>query len=168
MKKAILPLITMFSFYAESVFASMLPFIGNRLSVPHFLLVVLTIMGIYYFRDVTLIYAAIFGLLFDIYFTGLIGIYLFLFPIAVYAAAKLMKVFQINILTAGLVTLVNLLLVEFAVYGLYSLIYNTGMPIVMFLDHRLWPTLLLNLVFYAIIIIPFSNWLQKRRKEIAD
>ncbi|VEF47472.1 rod shape-determining protein MreD [Bacillus freudenreichii] len=169
MKRFILPLITIICFYAESLFVEFFPafsFLGDRIVIPRFLLVVLTMMGIYYFRNVTLIYAAIFGLVFDIYYTGVIGAYLFLLPIAVYAASKMMKVLQINVLTSGLVVLIIIALVEILVYSLNILLFDVNMTTAQFLTNRLIPTLTLNLVIYLVIYFPFSRWLQNRKKEI--
>lgn len=169
MKRFILPLITVLCFYGESLFVEFLPsfsFLDNRIMVPRFLLVVLVMMGIYYFRNVTLIYAAIFGLVFDIYYTGVIGVYLFLFPIAVYAASKMMKVLQINVLALGLAVLVIVALTEALVYGLNILLFDVKMTAGQFLYNRLIPTLILNLIFYLIIFFPLSRWLQNRKKEL--
>ena len=74
MKRIVLPLLLALTFYGESLFADFFPpeimaFGGERLFVPHFILVILVIMGIYYFRNHALIYAAILGLLFDVYYT---------------------------------------------------------------------------------------------------
>lgn len=171
MKRIILPLITLLSFYSDSIFAEFFPelsFLGDRIAVPRFLLVVLTLMGIYYIRNVTLIYAGILGLMYDVYYTGIIGAYLFLLPISVYIASKIMKMIQNNLFTAGLVVLVNVSLVEFLIYGLNYLLFEVNVTIPQFMDIRLWPTLLLNLIFFLIIVIPFSRWLQKRKKELAS
>ena len=169
MKRIILPLVAILSFYGDSLFAEFFPdisFMGDRLAVPRFLLVVLTLMGIYYFRNVTLIYAGILGLMYDVYYTGIIGAYLFLLPISVYAASKMMKIIQTNLLTAGLVVLINLLMVEFLIYGLNVLLFGVKVTVTQFMDARLWPTLLLNIIFFLVIVIPFSRLLQKRKKEI--
>ncbi|HBZ09619.1 MAG TPA: rod shape-determining protein MreD [Bacillus bacterium] len=169
MKRYVLPLITIICFYAESLFVEFFPaisFLDGKIVVPRFLLVVLIMMGIYYFRNVTLIYAAIFGLLFDIYFTGVIGAYLFIFPIAVYAASKMMKVFQINILTSGLAILIIVALAETLIYALNILLFDVKITTTQFLYNRLIPTLILNLIFYLLIFFPLSRWLQNRQKEL--
>ncbi len=169
MKRVVLPLITVLCFYGESIFVELLPifsFIDNRTVVPRFLLVVLILMAIYYFRNVTLIYAAIFGLLFDIYYTGVIGAYLFLFPIAVYTASKMVKVLQINVLTSGLITMLIVAMTEALVYGLNILLFDVNVTVSQFIYARLLPTLTLNFMFYLIIFFPFSRWLQNRSKEL--
>ncbi len=169
MKRVVLPLITVLCFYGESIFVELLPifsFLDNRIVVPRFLLVVLILMAIYYFRNVTLIYAAIFGLLFDIYYTGVIGAYLFLFPIAVYTASKMVKVLQINVLTSGLITMLIVAMTEALVYGLNLLLFDVNVTVSQFIYARLLPTLTLNFIFYLIIFFPFSRWLQNRSKEL--
>ncbi|MFD1705574.1 rod shape-determining protein MreD [Siminovitchia sediminis] len=171
MKRFILPLVTVVCFYADSLYVEFFPsfsLISDWVVTPRFLLVVLILMGIYYYRNVTLIYAAIFGLLFDIYYTGLIGVYLFLFPISIYIASKMTKVLQINVFTAGLITIVMLSLVEILVYVLNLFLFNVQVATSPFVFDRLLPTLFMNLVFYLLIFFPFTIWLQKRKKEVND
>lgn len=169
MKKAILPLILIVAFYSESLFVEFFrteAFDGERLLIPHFLLVTLIMMGIYYFRNETLLYAGLFGLLFDIYYTGILGVYLFLFPISVYLTTKLMRMLQSNLLMSGVIVVLMITFVEALVYVLNVLVLGVKMSTIEFLDLRLWPTLILNIAFYIIICVPLSKWLQQRQKEM--
>ena len=132
MKRIVLPFLLALTFYAESLFADFFPpeimaFGGERLFVPHFILVNLAIMGIYYFRNYALIYAAVMGLLFDVYYTELIGVYLFLFPITVYIASKISKFLQANFFVAAVITLLNVAIVEVLVYILNVLVLQVKM-----------------------------------------
>ena len=173
MKRIVLPFLLALTFYAESLFADFFPpeimaFGGERLFVPHFILVNLAIMGIYYFRNYALIYAAIMGLLFDVYYTELIGVYLFLFPITVYIASKISKFLQANFFVAAVITLLNVAIVEVLVYILNVLVLQVKMAPSVFYSLRLWPTLALNLLFFIIVFFPFSRWLLRRKKEVLE
>ncbi|MGE6259566.1 rod shape-determining protein MreD [Heyndrickxia sporothermodurans] len=171
MKRIVLPLILSVCFIAESIFVQYFPhnaFDGKYIIVPHFLLVVLQLMGIYYIRNRTLLYAFIFGLLFDISYTGILGVYLFLFPLTIYITSKLMKFLQSNIFIAVIVTLFNVALVEFLVYELNILIHQVTMTTMDFLNIRLVPTLILNLIFFVIFSYPIKKWLEHRKKEVLD
>ncbi|HLU22022.1 rod shape-determining protein MreD [Lederbergia graminis] len=168
MKKLFLPLLLAFCFYSGSVFVYFLPpgsFGIDKVLTPHFLLVMLILMGIFYFRNRSLIYAAIFGLIFDIYFTEIIGIYFTLFPIAVYLSAKTSKFLQANILTTLVISTICLTLVEIIVYIFNVLIMQINLQPEDYVLVRLWPTLVLNLIFLLIIYYPFSRMLQKSVKE---
>ncbi len=168
MKKYILPLIVIAAFYSESLFVEFFraeAFDGERLLIPHFLLTTFILMGIYYFRNETLIYAGLFGFLFDVYYTGVLGVYLFLFPIAVYLATKLMRMLQSNLLMSGVIVMLIISFVEVLVWALSVLVLGAQMTVLEFLNKRLWPTLVLNLAFYIIVCVPLSKWLQQRKKE---
>lgn len=169
MKRVFLPLVLLVCFYSESLFVdyfSTASLFKEKLVIPHFLLIGLTLMGIYFFRNTTIMYAALFGLIFDIYYTGIIGAYLFLFPISVYIASKMIKLLHVNVLTAGLIVLVNISLVESLIYGLNILLFNVPVTMMEFLENRLLPTLVLNLIFYFIIFIPYTRWLQNMHKQL--
>lgn len=106
MKRIVLPLILSACFILESLFAEFFPngiFGVHKIFVPHLLLMVLIIMGIYYVRNRTILYAFIFGMLFDAFYTGILGVYLFVFPLTVYITTSLMKVLQANIFVSALV-----------------------------------------------------------------
>lgn len=171
MKRIVLPFILSLCLIGESIFVEFFPteeFGGGRIIVPHFLLTVLLLMGIYYLRNQAILYAFIFGLIFDVFYTGIIGAYLFLFPLAIYITSKMMKILQSNIFIASLVVTINIAIVEFLVYELNVLIKHTTMPMTDFINVRLWPTLVANLAFIIIVSYPLKSWLQRRKKEVLD
>ncbi|KQL53403.1 rod shape-determining protein MreD [Heyndrickxia shackletonii] len=171
MKRIVLPLILSICFILESLYVEFFPsgiFGINKIFVPHFLLIVLIVMGIYYVRNRTILYAFIFGLLFDAFYTGILGVYLFVFPLIVYITSSLMKVLQANLFVAAIVMLVDVAIAEFIVYGLNILILKTTMSAIDFINVRLIPTLILNLVFYIIIFYPLRKCLVRLKKEVLD
>lgn len=171
MKRIVLPLILSVCFIVESLFAEFFPngiFGIHKIFVPHFLLVMLILMGIYYVRNRTILYAFIFGLLFDAFYTGILGVYLFVFPLIVYITSSLMKVLQANLFVSAIVTLVDIAIAEFIVYGLNILILKTTMPAIDFVNLRLIPTLILNIVFYFIIFYPVRKYLLRVKKQVLD
>lgn len=137
----------------------------QRVFIPHFLIVMLVLMATFYNRNVTLIYAFILGIVFDIYYTGILGIYFAIFPLVVYLTDKFMKVLQSNIMLVGLVAVFNVILTECLVYGFYVLIGGTDMVFATFVDQRLWTTILLNLAFFLVIYFPFRNFLFKLERN---
>ncbi|EUJ51669.1 rod shape-determining protein MreD [Paenilisteria rocourtiae] len=167
-KVVVMPLIAIAVFILEGV-SSMLfsqSFFGEqRVFIPHFLIVMLVLMATFYNRNVTLIYAFILGIVFDIYYTGILGIYFAIFPLVVYLTDKFMKVLQSNIMLVGLVAVFNVILTECLVYGFYVLIGGTDMVFATFVDQRLWTTILLNLAFFLVIYFPFRNFLFKLERN---
>ncbi|MCY8499190.1 rod shape-determining protein MreD, partial [Bacillus atrophaeus] len=80
MKRFLLPLIMLVVFSAESIYTDLvkLPFVtDDQLAVPHFLMVVLIFMSAYINKKHAVVYGFIFGLLYDINYTGLLGVYMF-------------------------------------------------------------------------------------------
>ncbi|WP_062104557.1 rod shape-determining protein MreD [Bacillus niameyensis] len=168
MKRLILPLLLLIGFYLEGIFVELVrngSFGLNVILVPRFLTVLFAVMGIYYVRNYSLIYAAVFGLLFDVYYTEIIGIYLFLFPIIVYIASKITKLLQANILTTFFVVLLSVALVEFVVYGFNVFVLQKEMELEEFAKSRLWSTLGLNQLFLLLIYYPFKKLLFYRKKD---
>ncbi|EUJ23078.1 cell shape-determining protein MreD [Listeria grandensis FSL F6-0971] len=169
MRKVVaLPLIAIAVFILEGISSLLFSqaFFGEqRLFIPHFLIVMLVLMATFYNRNITLIYAFVLGMVFDIYYTGILGIYFAIFPLVVYLTDKFMKVLQNNIALVGLVVVFNVILTESLVYGFYVLIGVTDMTLSSFVDQRLWTTILLNLAFFLIAFFPFRSFLLKLKQS---
>ncbi|WP_160721973.1 rod shape-determining protein MreD [Bacillus sp. USDA818B3_A] len=169
MKKFLLPLLFLFLFLFESLFVQYVPtnlFGDNKIIAPHFLFAALLFLAIFVSRKKGLIYAAIFGLLFDIVYIEIIGIYLFLFPFVVYIASKLLNILQNNFFIAILVSIVGIALLEVGVYEMDHLIDVTDLDFMSFIDLRFYPTLLLNTLFVIIFGYPLKRLFEKHSEAI--
>ncbi len=69
-----------------------LSFPSSEQVVPHFLLLALIFMSAYINQKHAVIYGLIFGFLYDINYTGVLGVYMFGFAGLCYLAAKAFKV----------------------------------------------------------------------------
>lgn len=159
MRKFLPPVLFGFLFILESLFVQFLPgnlFGGQVILVPHFLIIAILFFAIYGNKKQAFIYGFIFGLLFDIDFTEILGIYLFFFPFITYIVLKIMKILQVNILTVSFFSLVGVALLEIGVYELNKLIGITTMNFSTFFNIRFIPTLLLNLIFTVIAAYPLK------------
>jgi rod shape-determining protein MreD len=168
MKKILLPLIALAFFYGSSVFVTYLPmgvFNSDRVLVPHFLIVFILLMSVYYHNKTAVLYGFIFGFLYDSFFTEVLGVYLFLFPFVTFLTSRIMKVLHSNLVVTGMVILVNLSILEFLVYQINLLIGKTDWAIATFADLRLWPTLVLNAAFLIIVSYPLKALLLQLQKE---
>lgn len=171
MKKFLLPLLFLFLFILESLFVQYVPadMLGhNRILAPHFLFAALLLLTIYVSRKQGIIYAAIFGLLFDIVYIEIIGIYFFLFPFVAYLAAKLMNIIQLNIIVAFLVSLLGVALLEVGAYEMDHLIHITSLDFKSFLDLRFYPTLIINAIFILITVYPLKRLFEKHAEGLRD
>jgi rod shape-determining protein MreD len=157
-------MLTLF-FVLESTFVELLPaeaFNSDRILVPHFLLVIILFFTVYVNEKQGIIYSIVFGLLFDIVYTEIIGINLFMFPLTTYLVSKIMNVLQTNIVIVSLVSLIGIVFLELGVYEMNFLIHQTDMVFQSFLNDRLFPTLLLNLAFTIIIAHPLKKISEKQ------
>lgn len=171
MKKFFLPLFFLFLFLLDSLFIQFLPsnLLGqSRILVPRFLFVGLIFLTIFVGRKHGIIYAAIFGLLFDVVYIEVIGVYLFIFPFICYLAAKVMHVMQANIFIAILVAIVGTALLETGVYEMNYLIHVTNMDFMSFVNLRLYSTLILNTAFIIIFSYPLKRGFEKYAELLED
>jgi rod shape-determining protein MreD len=164
MKKVLLPISLVLLFFIESLLVQFMPanlFGDQKVWVPRFLIITIFFLSIYGSAKHGIIYGLIFGLLFDIVFTEILGIYLFLYPLTAFIVLKIMKILQVNLLTVSIVSLIGVVILESAVYGLNRLIGITSIDFMSFLTMRLLPTLLLNAVFLIIASYPLKRIFEK-------
>ncbi|WP_462412374.1 rod shape-determining protein MreD [Neobacillus sp. Marseille-QA0830] len=163
MRKFLLPLLLFALFIGESVFTQFMPetvFGQSKILVPHFLYAALLFFTIYVGKNKGILYSAIFGLLFDIVYVEVLGIYLFLFAFIAWLITKVMQVMQSNLIVTSIVSLVGIALLEIGVYEMNFLIHVTDLDFMGFINLRFYPTLILNAIF-----ILLSGWLFKRYFE---
>jgi len=166
-RKFLLPLLFLLLFIVESLFVEYLPekiFGFERIFVPHFLFIALLFLTIFVGKKHGIIFAAIFGLLFDIVYVEIIGIYLFLYPFISYLIYKLLQVLQANFITAFLAALLGVSLLEIGVYEMNYLIHVTDLDFIGFMNLRFYPTLILNAVVTLITAYPLK-WLFEKHSE---
>jgi rod shape-determining protein MreD len=169
-KKFLLPLLFLFLFIFESIVIQFWPgdSFDSRILAPRFLFAALAFLTIYVGKKQGIIYAAVFGLLFDVVYVEVIGIYFFLYPFICYLITKLMQVINTNIIVAFLVSMLGIALLEVGVYELNYLIHVTDMEFMDFVNLRFYPTLILNAVFLVIACYPFKRWFEKHAEVLKE
>ncbi|NRD75991.1 rod shape-determining protein MreD [Bacillus sp. BRMEA1] len=164
MKKFLLPLLFVFLFLLESLFVQYLPdqvFGHNWMLSPHFLFIAMVLLTIFVGKKQGLLYAAIFGLLFDMVYVEILGIYLFLFPFICYLVSKIMNILHTNLLIIFLVTISAVALLEIGAYEMEHLIHVANIDFTSFLHLRFYPTILLNAAFILIVGYPLKRYFEK-------
>ncbi|WP_078545337.1 rod shape-determining protein MreD [Litchfieldia alkalitelluris] len=164
MKRFILPIILLLLFISESIFVDVLPssFInGDFLLVPRFLVVTIVFISITGNRTEGMVLGGIFGLLTDIVYTGILGIYMFSYPLIAYLISKLARILQNHIVIISILSVIGVLLIECFVYLVNILIGFTSISVETFLYERLISTLLLNGVFIALVSYPLFKLVEK-------
>jgi rod shape-determining protein MreD len=158
-------------FILESVFLELLPtdpFGKNWIFVPYFLLITILFFSVYGNRNVGVLYGFVFGLLFDIVYTEILGIYFFAFPFIIYIFNKLMKIFHSNIVVVSVMSLLAVSALEMIVYQVIKVINLTTIDFASFLHLRLLPSLGLNLVFIVIVAYPYKRLFEKYAAELKE
>ncbi|KLV24518.1 rod shape-determining protein MreD [Niallia circulans] len=171
MRKVLIGCLISFMFIFESVFLELLPtdpFGKNWIFVPYFLLITILFFSVYGNRNVGVIYGFVFGLLFDIVYTEILGIYFFTFPFIIYIFNKLMKIFHSNIVVVSVMNLLAVSALEMIVYQMIKVINLTTIDFASFLHLRLLPSLGLNLIFIIIVAYPYKRLFEKYAAELKE
>lgn len=161
MKRLLFPLILFLLTILQGVALDLLPanlVLADLMFVPHWVFSFLVFIAIFYDTNDTyysLIYALIFGLLIDVVYTGVLGVYMFSYTFVIYIIRFLKKILHGNFYVLVLLGVFGTMLADLAIYLIYL---SVGLIDVIFEDYllqRMLPTALSNLVF-IIIIYPFT------------
>jgi rod shape-determining protein MreD len=164
MKKWILPFLVTLFFVCESIFIDLWPkneFYREYIFAPRFLLIMIVFITVFVTRWYGIIYGFIFGLLYDVVYTEILGIYMYSFALLAYLVSKAMGIFHNNVFTVSLLSVVVVAILELYVYGIYLLIGKTAMSFETFFYNRLFPTILLNMIFVILFSFPLKRLLSK-------
>lgn len=173
MIRSVVPIIALLLFFLEPVFSLFSPIaIGDGLFtlVPRFVIVYLIFIAVYYSRQRAIIYGIVFGLLYDVFYIDIIGLYAFLYPLICYIAAVIIRYVYKHIVTVMVLALLLIALLEVLSYSFASIIAITSMEPKDFMTSRLIPTMIANSIFVVmfgwIIKKLLDNRVLLRRGEI--
>jgi len=120
-------------------------------------------------RRQILAFGIIFGLFYDSYYYGIIGLYTVLLPLIMVGIDHFKFLFVKSNMGYELsIYFLALTFLQSGVYVLERLLQQTSTNIFDFITYVLGPTLLWNMVVFFILYIPFANfsdWLAKYRRE---
>jgi len=171
MNRVFVPLVAILCFIAENLFVTLIPYdiaLDNWIFVPRFIFLFLLFITIFYDKKTGVLYAFIFGLLQDVIYAEIFGIYLFWYPFTIYLVYLLMKVLQSNIFMVSLVCILSVSFLEFGIYEIYMLIRETTMNVKQFVSLRLMPTVILNVVVFLLLFYPVKKRLEYYNKIRRD
>lgn len=160
MKKLVIPILLVVLFVLESLFVNIISvelFHSENIYVPRFLTIFFVFFAVYGNYRTAIWYSIGVGLLFDIVYTEILGIYLFAFPVVTYLVSRAMKILQNNIYMVSVVALIAVAILEFIIYFMNAILGFAPISIQVFSTIRLFPTLLLNLVAIVIFAYPFKK-----------
>lgn len=128
-------------------------------------LVLLWLMLAYFFEngiEIPLIpFAAVAGIVADLYGSGILGLYMFLFPCVMGLTTIFSKYFSSSFLSMIMIFFIDLVAFSTLNYWAYSLVGVTSTPFGDYLVYVLAPTLALNLVYFMVLYWPIRaifNW----------
>jgi rod shape-determining protein MreD len=168
MKHLYIPLILFFFLILEGVALELLPaglLRGDLLIVPHWILLFLVLTALFYEKDTTyfsLVYALLFGLLIDIVYTGILGVYMFSYALVIYFVLGFRKILHGNIHVSLLLGIMSIILADAAIHVSYSAAGVIQMIWSDYAMYRLLPTVLMNigflLILYPLTAKRLSKW----------
>lgn len=133
--------------------------------IPRFVVVILIFSALFLGRFQGLFIGLLFGLMYDVIYGSVIGIYGFSMALVGYFSGLTFKIFQQNIILILLTVLSSLLIHEFIVYGLLTLISFVDMDVQLFFFQKVIPTIILNMIFALLITYPIRLILIQVREE---
>lgn len=154
MIRFLIPLISIALFFMEPIFGLFSPLHLNGhfyYIVPRFLIMFLIFVAVYYDLKRAVYYGLFFGLLYDVFFIDIIGLYSFLYPAILVSAGYVVKSIHRHLVVTTVMTLVLTALFEFVLYQFFKFISLVSMPLDVFLDTRLLPTMIANSLFLFVL-----------------
>ncbi|SFA68943.1 rod shape-determining protein MreD [Lentibacillus halodurans] len=172
MKRLLIPLILFLLLIMEGVALDILPVSlvsGDLRFVSHWVFMFLVFLAIFYDREDTyfsVFYGLLFGLLTDIVYTGVLGVYMFSYALSIYLIHGMTKILHANFLVTILLGAAGLVLVEVFINLIFSV---TGISELIWPDYwvyRLIPTVIANILFllalYPIMMKRLVRWKEEQ------
>ncbi|CAJ1228785.1 MULTISPECIES: rod shape-determining protein MreD [Lactiplantibacillus] len=103
------------------------------------------------------IWSTFVGLVFDWYYTGIIGVYMIALPLVVYLCRQIKPWLDLNFLTLLMVYIINLTIVEAFAYIWYSMGHVINSNLADFAVFTLGPTIAVNLAIFVIAYYPMRR-----------
>lgn len=168
MKRLFFPFILFLLLVCEGIALDLLPAALTSAEIyiiPHWVLLFLVLVSLFYDAEETfyaIIYGVCFGLLIDIVYTGVLGVYMFVYPFSLYIVHLLKRFLQTNLLMTLFNAAIGIIVTEVLLLFIFSIVGIADISRAHFIVNRLLPTLLANLLFlvplYFLLRKPFSKW----------
>jgi len=148
------------------IFMPLQPLFGHYVIVPNVFLIGLGLFCFFDQKKTALILALVFGLIYDVYATNLIGIHVTLFPaIVVVLKTYIVPITPINFISMAAVSGACVLIKELVIYLLFNAFSYQVMSLLSFVQYRLFITGIFNLMIFVLIYLPlikiFKSYLEK-------
>ncbi|GEL07131.1 rod shape-determining protein MreD [Salisediminibacterium halotolerans] len=128
--------------------------------IPRFLFVMIVFAGIYRGRGYALFYGILFGAVYDIVYSQVLGVYTFGMAFFAYILSMPIPAIKRSLPLTVTLIMVGFILLEYFVYGMMILTESTELPHNMFLYNRLLPSAVMNALFITVIAHPLRLWFE--------
>ncbi|RUL57141.1 MULTISPECIES: rod shape-determining protein MreD [Lysinibacillus] len=165
MIRFLIPFVAVILFLLEPEFALFSPIEWGEeifILVPRFVILYLIFISIYYSRKRACLYGLFFGLLYDVFYIDIIGLYSFLYPLVCFVAGSSVRFIHQHLSVTTILSLVLVALMEFVLYYFFSFTNLTAIPLAGFLSNRLLPTIIANLLFLIMLGWAFKYLINAR------
>ncbi|WP_139490276.1 rod shape-determining protein MreD [Brevibacillus dissolubilis] len=160
MSRVVLSLTLLLLFFLES---TVLPFFSpsswglSFLTVPRFALVGTIFVALFIGRREGLLYGMILGLLHDVMYGKVIGVFALSMMVASYFSGLVFLLFHRSIAVVASTVILVLFGHEWLLYSLFRLFYTSPVDVQWVLTKRILPSVALNFVFALLVYLPFSK-----------
>ncbi|MBD8026829.1 rod shape-determining protein MreD [Ureibacillus sp. Re31] len=165
MVRFLIPFVAVVLFLLEPEFALFSPIDWGGETVyfvPRFVILYLIFISIYYSRKRACLYGLIFGLLYDVFYIDIIGLYSFLYPVVCFIAGSSVKFIHQHLSVTTILSLILVAIMEVVLYYFFYFIQFTTIPVGEFLSNRLLPTIIANLLFLIMLGWAFKYLINAR------
>lgn len=162
MKRLLIPLILLIVLAIQGVaieiamsFSSM----QHIYIIAHWLFVLLICISMFFDTDTSYFaigYGVLFGLLIDVVYTDMLGIYMLGYGIALLIVQGIRKAFHVNIYTTMLMLVLGIVVADTFIHMIYSMVGIVTIPFWTYIWIRLLPTILANMIF-LLLVYPFVS-----------
>lgn len=157
MRRYFIALICLVLLVMQGMAMSLLPsslIFSNLLMTPHWILSFLLLVAIFYDKEHThhaVWYGFLFGLLVDVVYTGVLGVYMVTYALTTYIIQRLTHFVHANFVTASILVIVGVVMADTLLYIIYSFVSITSMTWGNYALLRLLPTVAANMIFFLIL-----------------
>ncbi|MGM9903651.1 rod shape-determining protein MreD [Enterococcus sp. 10A9_DIV0425] len=130
---------------------------GNYMASSHILILVLMFCSLTFPKHYMLITTIVLGIIFDSYYIGVIGIYAVAIPLLVFVMYAMKSVIHINIFTEFFSLIIFVTGYELFTLGVQMVFKLATVNSTFFITKYLGPTLLLNMLLFALLVVPLKK-----------
>lgn len=157
------PLGLLISLLLDGIFSNIFAasFFQANASIESRLIVVWLIMALCFGQiDHPYFWSIVAGAIFDTYYTGIVGPMMMLLPLIVYLTLLMFRFFTPSFIVVLLICLIDITVITFLFYGIFSLISYTDVSITTVIGKTLGPTLAYNLAAFVILYLPLKKFFE--------